>query len=130
AIAELGGQGEDPFGLCGTVAGEAARRCNQRPLAQREGGTPAPYEVGPHAEEVAPEEADIVAHGRVGGDGTPRHPPAGGEESADRCGLEASRKRDRKGEDVGRRLEDEAPVGGAAAVDAGGRRAVQRCKGG
>src|SRR5436190_18579195 len=119
AIAELSGQGEDPFGLGGTVAGQTARGCDQRSLAQREGGTPAPYEVGPHAEEVAPEETDIVAHGRIGGDGTPRHPPAGGEERADRCGVEASRKRNRQGEDVGGRLEDEPPVGGAAAVDAG-----------
>src|SRR5437660_12739749 len=74
AIAELGGQGEDPFGLGGTVAGQTARGCYQRPFAQRQGGTPAPYEVGPHAEEVAPDEADVVAHRRVGGDGAPRHP--------------------------------------------------------
>src|SRR5438270_3283492 len=130
AIAELGGQGEDPFGLGGAVAGQAARGCDQGPLAQRQGRTPAPDEVGPHAEEVAPEEADIVADRRVGGDGTPRHPPAGGEERADRCGLEASRKRDRQRQDVGGRLEDETPVGGAAAMDAGGGGAMQRRKGG
>src|SRR5207237_1565937 len=98
-IAELGREAQRPFGLTRAMPGEATRRRHQRPLAQRKGGAATANEVGPDADEAAPEEADVVADGRVGGDGAPGHPPAPREERSDRRGLEGSRQGNRQRED-------------------------------